>query len=170
MLIELTVTGADLPALEVAQAGLASFDGVEGVEYPVRIVSISRMANAEQGVVTYGVDARILAGPEMAEVASELAVLADRDGSLDDFLGGAPGAFRRPCPASTRTAHPDPAMGVTVVEAGSEGEVSVGAGRVALWPGSSCPKARRSGRDRGGDQRRSPGDHIFSLATRADYA
>ena len=86
MLIDLTVTEADLLALEVDQAGLASFDGVEGVEYPVRIVSISRMPNAEQGVVTYGVEARILTGAEIAEVASRLAVLAT-DGAAAGFGG-----------------------------------------------------------------------------------
>ena len=76
MLIDLTVTEADLLSLEVGQAGIASFDGVEGVEYPVRIVSISRIPDTAQGVVTYGVEARILAGAEIADVASQLAVLA----------------------------------------------------------------------------------------------
>ena len=75
MLIDLTVTEADLLDLELGQAGLATFDAVEGAEYPVRISSISRVPNAAQGVVTYDVAARILVGAEIAEVASELAAL-----------------------------------------------------------------------------------------------
>ena len=98
ILIDLTVTEADLLALEVGQAGLASFDGVEGVEYPVRIVSISRMPNTAQGVVTYGVEARILAGAEIAEVAGQIAVLAGEGvaaefgRALDALTGGGDGA------------------------------------------------------------------------------
>ena len=98
ILIDLTVTEADLLALEVGQAGLASFDGVEGVEYPVRIVSISRMPDTAQGVVTYGVEARILAGAEIAEVAGQIAVLAGEGvatefgRALDALTGGGDGA------------------------------------------------------------------------------
>ena len=62
MLVALTVTEEDLLDLEVGQAGLASFDAIDGVEYPLRVVSISRVPNAEQGVVTYDVEARILTG------------------------------------------------------------------------------------------------------------
>ncbi len=99
MLIDLTVTEADLFSLEIGQAGVASFDGVEGVEYPVRIVSISRMPDTAQGVVTYGVEARILTGAEIAEVAGQLAVLAGQGdapgvaGVLEavDGIGGAGG-------------------------------------------------------------------------------
>ena len=76
MMIALAVTEADLLALEVGQAGFASFDGVEGVQYPARIVSISRLPDTAQGVVTYGVEARILTGAETVEVASQLAVIA----------------------------------------------------------------------------------------------
>ena len=95
MLIALTVTEADLLALEVGQVGLTSFDAIENVEYPVRIASISRLPNAAQGVVTYDVEARILAGAEIAQVASEIAVLSDQTGGLAAILGaaGAGGAF-----------------------------------------------------------------------------
>ncbi len=89
MLIALTVTEADLLALEVGQIGLASFDAIENVEYPVRIASISRLPNAAQGVVTYDVEARILAGAEIAQVASEIAVLSDQTGGLAAILGAA---------------------------------------------------------------------------------
>ena len=82
MLIELTVTEADLLNLEVGQAGLASFDAIEDVEYPVRIASISRVPNAAQGVVTYDVEARILVGVEIAEVASEIAALGGQAGGV----------------------------------------------------------------------------------------
>ena len=92
MLLDLTVTEADLLALEVGQAGLASFDGVEGVEYPVRIVSISRMPDTAQGVVTYDVEARILVGPEVAEVASQIAVLRGGGaGGMTGASGATPG-------------------------------------------------------------------------------
>ncbi len=95
MLITLTVTEADLLALEVGQVGLASFDAIEDVEYPVRIASISRLPNAAQGVVTYDVQARLLAGAELAQAASEIAVLGDQNGGLAAILGavGAGGAF-----------------------------------------------------------------------------
>ena len=95
MLIELTVTEADLLSLEVGQAGLASFDAIDDVEYPVRIASISRVPNAAQGVVTYDVEARILIGAEIAEVASEIAALVGQDGgvaALLDAAGGGAGA------------------------------------------------------------------------------
>ena len=62
MLIELTVTEEELLELEIGQIGTASFDAIEGTEYPVRVESISRVPNAEQGVVTYDVEARILTG------------------------------------------------------------------------------------------------------------
>ena len=76
------MTEADLLSLEVGQAGLASFDAIDDVEYPVRIASISRVPNAAQGVVTYGVEARILIGAEIAEVASEIAALGGQTGGV----------------------------------------------------------------------------------------
>ncbi len=95
MLIQLTVTEADLLELEVGQAGLASFDAIDDVEYPVRIASISRVPNAAQGVVTYGVEARILIGAEIAEVASEIAALGGPTGGVAALLdaAGAAGGF-----------------------------------------------------------------------------
>ena len=87
--IALTVTEADLLSLEVGQAGLATFDAIDDVEYPVRIASISRVPNAAQGVVTYDVEARLLAGPEIAEVAAELAALRGAGGDLAGLLAGA---------------------------------------------------------------------------------
>ena len=91
MLIELTVTEADLLNLEVGQAGLASFDAIEDVEYPVRIASISRVPNTAQGVVTYDVEARILVGAEIAEVASEIAALGGQAGGVGTLLGAVGG-------------------------------------------------------------------------------
>ena len=89
LLIALTVTEADLLSLEVGQAGIATFDAIDDVEYPVRIASISRVPNAAQGVVTYEVEARLLAGPEIAEVAAELAALRGTGGDLARLLAGA---------------------------------------------------------------------------------
>ena len=92
-IIELAVTEADLLELEVGQAGLASFDAVDGVEYPVRISSIGRVPNASQGVVTYEVQARILEDLEIAEVAGDIAILraggqgAGSGSLIESFLG-----------------------------------------------------------------------------------
>ena len=69
MLISLTVTEEDLPELEAGQTGVASFDAIQEVNYPVRVESISRVPNAEQGVVTYDVEARILAGEDARQGA-----------------------------------------------------------------------------------------------------
>ena len=66
MMIALTVTEEDLLDLETGQTGTASFDAIDGIEYPVRVESISRVPDTEQGVVTYDVEARILAGAEQA--------------------------------------------------------------------------------------------------------
>ena len=89
ILIALTVTEANLLSLEVGQAGIATFDAIDDVEYAVRIASISRVPNAAQGVVTYEVEARLLAGPEIAEVAAELAALRGTGGDLARLLAGA---------------------------------------------------------------------------------
>ena len=67
MLVSLTVTEEDLLDLEVGQTGLATFDAIDGVDYPVRVESITRVPNAEQGVVTYEVEARILLGEDGSE-------------------------------------------------------------------------------------------------------
>ena len=69
MLIELTVTEEDLLDLEAGQTGAASFDAIDGVEYPVRVESISRVPVSEQGVVTYDVEARILTRQEVVQTA-----------------------------------------------------------------------------------------------------
>jgi len=87
-----------LLALEIGQAGIASFDGVDDLKYPVQIVSISRLPTAAQGVVTYAVEARILTGAVSAEVASQIAAIggqgaAEALGGLPDF--GAGGGGRR---------------------------------------------------------------------------
>ena len=90
MLIELTVTEEELLELEVGQTGVASFDPIDGVDYPVRVVSISRVPNTEQGVVTYDVEAHILAGTEVAGDSSVSGIRA-----AGGFAGGfAAGGFR----------------------------------------------------------------------------
>ena len=60
MLISLTVTEEELPQLEEGQTGVALFDAMEGVRFPVRVTSVGRVPTAEQGVVTYEVEALIL--------------------------------------------------------------------------------------------------------------
>jgi HlyD family secretion protein len=44
--VELTVTESDLPSIDVGQVGLATFDAVDGQEYPVRVDRISRVPDA----------------------------------------------------------------------------------------------------------------------------
>ena len=89
MLIALTVTEEDLLDLEIGQTGLASFDAIDGIEYPVQVVSVSRVPNSEQGVVTYDVEARILAGSELAEVAGDNAGSGIGAAAGGGFGGGA---------------------------------------------------------------------------------
>ena len=94
MLIELTVTEEELLDLEAGQTGVASFDAIEGIAYPVRVETISRVPNAEQGVVTYEVEARILSGPELAEAAGRGAPGGFRPGG--GFGGGLPAGLELP--------------------------------------------------------------------------
>ena len=70
IVVALTVTEAEIFELEELQVGVASFDAIDGVQYPVRITTISRVPNVEQGVVTYSVEATVL---------SPLAIQAVRD-------------------------------------------------------------------------------------------
>ena len=87
MLIELTVTEEELLDLEIGQTGTASFDAIEGMEYPVRLESIRRVPNAEQGVVTYDVAARILTGDD-SDAAPAVAGGNARAGGGGGFRGG----------------------------------------------------------------------------------
>ena len=90
MLIALTVTEEELLELEVGQTGVAFFDAIEGVQYPVQVESVSRVPNAEQGVVTYDVEARILGGANLAEAANQTPPAGFRPGG-GAFGGGAAG-------------------------------------------------------------------------------
>lgn len=93
MLIELTVTEEELLDMEVGQTGVATFDAIDGIEYPVRVESIGRVPNAEQGVVTYDVEARILTGPQLDGAGTRDAVGGFRPGGGfgGGFGGSAPG-------------------------------------------------------------------------------
>ena len=91
MLIALTVTEEELPGLEAGQTGLASFDAIDGIEYPVRVESVSRVPNSEQGVVTYDVEARILNGAELAGAASQGSGTGFRP--REGFRGGSAGSL-----------------------------------------------------------------------------
>ena len=94
IVVELTVTETDLLDLAPGQVGLASFDAIDEIEYPVRITSVSRVPSVKQGVVTYPVEAVILSGEEIAEVAAELAALGGQTGGFalgDGFGGGGAG-------------------------------------------------------------------------------
>ena len=91
IVVELTVTETDLLDLAPGQVGLASFDAIDGIEYPVRITSVNRVPSVEQGVVTYPVEAVILSGEEIAEVTAELAALGGQAGGLAPGGGAAGG-------------------------------------------------------------------------------
>ena len=125
ILIELTVTETDLLDLEPGQVGLASFDAIDGIEYPVRIISVSRVPSVEQGVVTYPVEALILAGDEIAQVAADRAVLGGHTGGL---APGASAAELRVTPAAPEAARLAAAVPVVAAVAGSSAS-------------SSCPRA-----------------------------
>ncbi len=92
MLVLLTVTEEELLELEVGQTGMASFAAIDGIDYPVRVESITRVPEAEQGVVTYDVEARILAASELADAAAQGPAGAFRPGA-GTFGGGPGGGF-----------------------------------------------------------------------------
>ena len=82
LVIDLTVTEGDLLGLAPGQVGIATFDAIDDVEYPVRILSVGSVPSVAQGVVTYPVQAILLGPAEIAEAAADLAVLAgSADGS-----------------------------------------------------------------------------------------
>ena len=93
IVVALTVTEGDLLDLAPGQVGLASFDAIDGIEYPVQITSVSRVPSTEQGVVTYAVEAAILLGDEIAAVADQIAVLGGQTAGLGGGAGAAGGGF-----------------------------------------------------------------------------
>ena len=91
ILVSLTVTEEELLSLAEGQTGVATFDAIGGVNYPVRVESISRVPVAEQGVVTYEVKARILAGEESGPAGPQG---ADNGLTAGARAGGFGGGFR----------------------------------------------------------------------------
>ena len=89
IVIELTAPEAALLNLEVGQVGLATFDAIDGVSYPVRLTVVSRVPVSAQGVVTYDVQATMLAGADLVAAADQLAALAGAGigGALGDLVG-----------------------------------------------------------------------------------
>ena len=75
IVVALTVTEAEIFDLEELQVGVASFDAIDGVRYPVRIATISRVPNVDQGVVTYSVEASVLSPLAIQSVRDELEAL-----------------------------------------------------------------------------------------------
>ena len=90
IVVDLTVTEAEIFELQELQVGVASFDAIDGVQYPVRISSIIRVPNVDQGVVTYAVEAAVLSPLAIQAVRDDLQALGvtvpepqragDRDG------------------------------------------------------------------------------------------
>jgi len=87
--VELTVTETDLPQIEVGQVGLATFDAIEDQQYAVRVASISRVPQTQQGVVTYPVTATLLQGGDLAAAAGDLAALTGASAGGGGFPRGA---------------------------------------------------------------------------------
>ena len=75
IVVDLTVTEAEIFELKELQVGVASFDAIDGVQYPVRITTISRVPNVEQGVVTYAVEATVLSPLAIQAVRNDLQAL-----------------------------------------------------------------------------------------------
>ncbi len=75
IVVDLTVTEAEIFDLQELQVGVASFDAIDGVQYPVRISSISRVPNVDQGVVTYAVEAAVLSPLSIQAVRDDLQAL-----------------------------------------------------------------------------------------------
>ena len=75
IVVALTVTEAEIFDLEERQVGVASFDAIEGVQYPVRITTISRVPQVDQGVVTYEVEAVVLSPLSIQAVRNDLRAL-----------------------------------------------------------------------------------------------
>ena len=75
IVVALTVTEAEIFELEELQVGVASFDAIDGVQYPIRITTISRVPNVEQGVVTYSVEATVLSPLAIQAVRDDLQAL-----------------------------------------------------------------------------------------------
>ena len=53
IVVELTVTETDLLDLAPGQVGLASFDAIDEIEYPVRITSVSRVQAGPAGAAVW---------------------------------------------------------------------------------------------------------------------
>ena len=90
IVIDLTVTEAEWFELEAGQVGLASFDAIDNLQYAVRIASVGRVPEAQQGVVTYSVEAAILTPEELAAVTNELASIGGQ-GAVSIGAEGATG-------------------------------------------------------------------------------
>ncbi len=85
IVLDLTVTESDVLSLVPGLTGLATFDAIDGQQYPLRIMTVSRLPTISQGVVTYPVQAVLLQGTDAADAAQELSAL-DGDGAA--FGGG----------------------------------------------------------------------------------
>ena len=90
VVVALTVTEAEIFDLEERQVGVASFDAIEGVQYPIRITTISRIPQVDQGVVTYQVEAVVLPPLSIQAVRDDLRALGVTvpEPQRDDREGG----------------------------------------------------------------------------------
>ena len=79
VLIDLTVTEAEIFTLDVGQVGIATFDAIEDFRYGVRIASVGRVPQVDQGVVTYTVEAALLGPDDIPSARSQLEALGGGD-------------------------------------------------------------------------------------------
>ena len=99
IVIDLTVTEAEWFELEAGQVGLASFDAIDNLQYAVRIASVGRVPEVQQGVVTYSVEAAMLTPGELPAVQNELASIGGRGAvtiGAEGATGGGGGAAINP--------------------------------------------------------------------------
>jgi hypothetical protein len=64
--LNLTVTESDLPSVKIGQSGIATFDALSGSVFPIVIDAVGTNPTTTQGVVTYQVRARFVAGAASA--------------------------------------------------------------------------------------------------------
>ena len=91
VVIDLTVTEAELLELESGQVGLAVFDAIDDLQYAVRITAVGRVPEVQQGVVTYSVEAAVLRPEELPAAANQLAAIGGQ-GAVTIGAEGATGA------------------------------------------------------------------------------
>jgi multidrug resistance efflux pump len=69
VVLNLSIGESDLPNVKAGQSGIATFDAISGVTFPIIIDSVGTNPTTTQGVVTYQARARIVAGQGAGQAA-----------------------------------------------------------------------------------------------------